>query len=375
MTKCPDGVSLTQELLRFNTINPPGQEAACARHLGDLLTKAGFRCDYLELGPNRLSLVAKIGGLPGRLPLGFTGHIDTVPLGGARWRKDAFGESLEGGKLFGRGSSDMKSGVAAFVVAAISQAEKLKNSAGLTLVITADEECGCGGAKQLVADGKLLGQVGALVVGEPTTNYPLVGHKGALWLEAIARGVTAHGSMPERGDNAIYKAAKAVTALQHFHFGDCQHALMGKPTLNVGNIVGGLNINSVPDQATIGIDIRSVAGMSHSDIRSQVQACVGPEIEINTLVDVNPLFTEPGSDWVQQVFGVMEKYLGEAPQAKTVSYFTDAAILNQTYKNTPTVVLGPGEAHMAHQTDEYCVVDRVEQGVQAYQEIIRAWIH
>jgi succinyl-diaminopimelate desuccinylase len=139
--------------------------------------------------------------------------------------------------------------------------------------------------------------------------------------------------------------------------------------------VGGLNINSVPDQATIGIDIRSVAGMSHNDIRTQVQACVGPDIEIKTLVDVNPLFTEPGSDWVQQVFGVMEKYIGEAPQAKTVSYFTDAAILNQTYKNTPTVVLGPGEAHMAHQTDEYCVVDRVEQGVEAYREIIRAWIH
>ena len=374
MSLFPSAVSMTQDLLRFNTINPPGQEAACARYLGERLEKAGFCCQYKELGPNRLSLVATIGGAKNRLPLGFTGHIDTVPLGGAPWTKHAFGESLEGGKLFGRGSSDMKSGVGAFVAAALACADELKNSAGVTMVITADEECGCGGAKQLVEDGSLLGQVGALLVGEPTNNYPLVGHKGALWLEAIAKGVTAHGSMPERGVNAVYKAARAITALENFSFGNCEHKLMGKPTLNVGNVFGGMNINSVPDQAKIGIDIRTVAGMSHDAIKEQIQKCVGPDLEVQTMVDVGPVFTEPDSDWVQQVFGVMEKHLGAAPQARTVSYFTDAAILHEQYKNTPTLVLGPGEAQMAHQTDEYCLVDRLEQGFDAYREIIRNWI-
>lgn len=367
-------VSLTQDLLRFNTINPPGQEAACASYLGDILKKAGFSCAYKELGPNRLSLVAKIGGKPGRLPLGFTGHIDTVPLGTADWSKNAFGESLEGGKLFGRGSSDMKSGVGTFVAAAVSCAQELVGSAGLTLVITADEECGCGGAKQLVEDGSLLGQVGALLVGEPTNNYPLVGHKGALWLEAITKGVTAHGSMPERGVNAVYKAARAITALESFHSPDCEHRLMGKPTLNVGNCFGGMNINSVPDSARIGIDIRTVAGMDHRDMKTQIQGVLGNDVDLKTLVDVGPVFTEPDNDWVQEVFGVMEKHLGESPQARTVSYFTDAAILHQTYKGVPTIILGPGEAQMAHQTDEYCLVDRLEQGFDAYRELIRAWV-
>src|SRR6185295_17569674 len=147
-------------------------------------------------------------------------------------------------KLYGRGASDMKSGLAAFIVAALKLADELKRGPGVTLVITADEECGCGGAAHLVAKRELLGEVGALLIGEPTANYPLVGHKGALWLEATTRGVTAHGSMPERGDNAIYKASAAISRLRKFDFEAPPHALMGTPTLNVGTIRGGLNVNS-----------------------------------------------------------------------------------------------------------------------------------
>ena len=209
---------------------------------------------------------------PQATPLGFTGHIDTVPLGTAAWQADAFGASMEGGKLYGRGSSDMKSGVAAFVCAALRHAEMLKRGPGVTLVITADEECGCGGAAYLVKQGKLLGEVGALVIGEPTANYPLVGHKGALWLDVTTRGITAHGSMPERGDNAIYKAAAAIDKLRGFEFGGAPHPLMGRATLNVGTVHGGLNINSVPDATVIGVDIRTIPGQDHALIRRSVAA-------------------------------------------------------------------------------------------------------
>ncbi len=130
MAAMPDAVQLTRELLKFNTINPPGAEQACAQHLGDILLRAGFTVDYAEFAPTRTSLVAKLGGRPDKRPLGFTGHIDTVPLGAAAWKADAFGASLEGGKLYGRGSSDMKSGVAAFVVAALRMAQQLKAGPG-----------------------------------------------------------------------------------------------------------------------------------------------------------------------------------------------------------------------------------------------------
>src|SRR6185437_16938244 len=116
-----------------------------------------------------------------------------------------FGGEIVDGRLYGRGASDMKSGVAAFVAAAIAEAGRLADGSGVKLVVTAGEETGCEGAASLAASGRL-GAAGALVVGEPTANQLFVGHKGALWLKAATAGATAHGSMPEQGDNAVYKA-------------------------------------------------------------------------------------------------------------------------------------------------------------------------
>lgn len=373
MKHFPDAVELTRKLLSFNTINPPGAEQECAAYLGALLEAAGFRVDYAEFAPTRTSLVARIGREMDKPPLGFTGHIDTVPLGAAQWKRDAFGASVEGGRLYGRGASDMKSGVAAFVVAAIAHAERLRQSPGATLVITADEECGCGGAAYLAQHTQLLGKVGALLVGEPTANYPLVGHKGALWLEARTSGVTAHGSMPERGDNAIYKAMHAVDVLRNFDFGVEPHHLMGRPTLNVGTLHAGLNINSVPDRATIGIDIRTIPGQDHGSLRSRLQRALGEAVEIVPMVDVEAIYSDPAAPWLQRVFDAAAPHVGERPQARSATYFTDAAVLNAVYRDVPICVLGPGEPQLAHQTDEYCLVDRVEQSVAIYGELIREW--
>lgn len=373
MIHYPDAVALTQKLLSFNTINPPGAEEACAAYLGSLLEAAGFRVEYASFAPTRTSVVARAGRDTGKPPLGFTGHIDTVPLGAAAWKRDAFGASLEGGRLYGRGSSDMKSGVAAFVVAALALAERLRDGPGVTLVITADEECGCGGAAFLAKQTTLLGTVGALVVGEPTANYPLVGHKGALWLEARVSGVTAHGSMPERGDNAIFKAVRAVDDLRKFDFGVEPHPLMGRPTLNVGTLHGGLNINSVPDSATIGVDIRTIPGQDHRLLRDKLERALGADVELVPKVDVEAIYSNPDEPWMQQVFAVAERQIGERPTPRTATYFTDAAVLNDVYRDVPICVLGPGEPHLAHQTDEFCLVDRVEQSVAIYTDLMREW--
>lgn len=367
-----DPLRLTQDLVRLNTVNPPGNEEACARFLGELLEEAGFAIEYNELGRGRLSLQATIGGCPEVAPLCFTGHIDTVPLGNAAWSMDPFGAELAAGKLYGRGVSDMKSGVAAFVVAAITLAPHLSRGPGLVLVITAGEERGCAGAFHMLKQG-VLGRAGAVVVAEPTGNYPFVGHKGALWLLARTRGVTAHGSMPECGVNAVYRAARAVSRLENWQFINPVHPLMGQATLNVGTFHGGLNINSVPDEALIEIDIRSVPSVSHDEIVAQVQQALGEEVELERLLDVPPVYTDPGEAWMREVFEVMAPLLGEAPTARTATFFTDAAALSIAYGNPPTVILGPGEPQMAHQTDEYCVVDRIGPSVAAFEEIIRRW--
>ncbi|MBC7578347.1 MAG: M20 family metallopeptidase, partial [Tardiphaga sp.] len=330
----------------------------------------------VEFAPRRSTLVARIGGSPVKAPICFTGHVDIVPLGSVPWAHAPFAAEIVDGKLYGRGSSDMKSGVAAFTVAAIALADQIRNTAGVTLVITAGEETGCEGAFDLVnrADAAaILGSAGALVVAEPTSNEPLVGHKGALWIQASATGVTAHGSMPERGDNAIYKIARAALALENFAFETEPHALMGQGSLNVGTVRGGLNINSVPDAAEIAIDIRTVAGQDHRQIWGCLCHRLGDQIALKTLLDVGSVYTRPDDPWMQSVTALCQAHLDQPIAPKTVSYFTDAAALRAPMGNPPTVILGPGEPQMAHQTDEFCYVERIAQAEQLYREIILAW--
>lgn len=368
-----DAVELSRQLVRMNTVNPPGAEEQCARFLGAQLEKAGFAVKYHAFEPGRSSLVATIGGSTDKPPLCFTGHIDTVPLGAATWKSDPFAADTDGGRMYGRGVSDMKAGVAAFVASSLRLAPRLARSPGLELVITAGEETGCQGAFHLSGKEGALGRAGAVVVAEPSSNYPFVGHKGAFWLYAKTRGVTAHGSMPERGVNAVYKAAHALGVLEKFRFDNPPHPLMGQATLNVGTIHGGLNINSVPDAAEIAVDIRTVPTVRHARLRETLQRELGPEVELQTILDLEAVYTEPEHAWMQEVFDVMAPLLGERPQPKVATYFTDAAALNLAYNTPPTVILGPGEAQMAHQTDEYCVVERIGQAVAAYEELTRRW--
>jgi succinyl-diaminopimelate desuccinylase len=366
-------VKLTKELVRFNTINPPGAEGACAERLASLLEDAGFAVDLVPFGDERAQLLARIGDAHTRLPLGFTGHLDTVPLGAQPWTVDPFAAEIVDGKLYGRGSSDMKSGVAAFVTACIALADRLGRTPGVVLVITAGEETGCSGADAL-ADGKMpLPQIGALVVAEPTGNRPLVGHKGALWLEAVATGITAHGSMPERGINAVHKAARAVTALQDFDFNLARHDVLGKATLNVGTIHGGLNINSVPDRAVVGIDIRTIPGADHAKIRSQLTSYLGGDVALSTLLDAPSVWTAPDHPWIGEVFHIAHEIAGFERKIAAAPYFTDASVLTPAMGSPPTAIIGPGELELAHQTDEYCFVSRIEEATEIYSRMIRNW--
>jgi succinyl-diaminopimelate desuccinylase len=373
MTARIDPRRLTRELLAFNTINPPGMERACARHLGALLEAAGFKLAYHEFADARTSLVAQIGGGEAKPPICFTGHIDTVPLGSARWSKDAFAGETDGDKLYGRGATDMKSGVAAFVAAAIELSAHLARGPGLVLVITAGEEIGCEGARYL-ADQKLLDRAGAIVIAEPTANYPYVGHKGLAWFEIETFGVTAHGSMPEVGDNAIVKMADVIRDLQGFHFPVESHAVMGKPTMNIGTIHGGLNTNSVPDEARITVDTRSVPGIDHGHLCKSLQGLLAPRgAQVRKIVDVAPLYTDPADEWVQQVFEDCTPYLEGRPTPKTITFSTDGADLKRAFGGPAAVVLGPGEPTLAHQTDEWCSMHRTEQSVELFKTLMKRW--
>jgi succinyl-diaminopimelate desuccinylase len=152
-----DPIELSRELIAFNTVNPPGNELSCIQHLEKILTCAGLETSLQNFAPDRANLIARIGGVGSKRPLCFTGHVDTVPLGNSPWSVDPFAGEIRNGKIYGRGSTDMKCGVAAFVAAIGNMTEQLEGTSGAVLVITAGEEIGCEGAFQLARAG-VLGQ-------------------------------------------------------------------------------------------------------------------------------------------------------------------------------------------------------------------------
>jgi succinyl-diaminopimelate desuccinylase len=151
------------------------------------------------------------------------------------------------------------------------------------------------------------------------------------------------------------------------------HPILGLPTLNIGTVSGGMNINSVPDRAVIGIDIRTIPGQGNNRVYEELQLYLGEEVELKPIVDVGGISTDPQHNWVQQVFEVMERFLHERPLVRGATYFTDASILASAFDNPPTVILGPGELTMAHRTDEFCYISKIEDAVEAYIEIAKKW--
>lgn len=368
-----DPIALTRQLVAFASVNPPGDEEACARCLAGLLDELGFDTALHAFGERRFNLVAKLAGVDGGAPLGFTGHLDVVPLGTAAWTHEPFAGEIHEGRLYGRGTTDMKAGIAAFIAASAAASDALRRGSGVHLILTGGEETGCDGANALRATRpELLQPLGALIVGEPTANRVLLGHKGALWLRGVAHGVTAHGAMPDNGVNAIRVATEALSKLWDFSAGPT-HEVMGPSTLNVGTIHGGLNVNSVPDRTEFTIDMRTVPGIEHTCMTEQLHHRLAP-VELSPIIDLPPVYSEPSDNWIARVLELARPF-DEAPAGpRTARYFTDAAVLKPATAWPPTILLGPGEPELAHKTDEYCRVDRILAAVELYRAILDDWV-
>ncbi|WAL67613.1 M20 family metallopeptidase [Amycolatopsis cynarae] len=364
-----DVIALTRGLLALDTVGQA--ESTAWKLLAPPLEEAGFVVAVAEHEPGRGTLVADWRPELEVPPLCLSGHVDTVPLGAEPWRHDPSGE-IDGDRLYGRGSSDMKGGVAAIVTAAVALAAGTPKRAGLRLVLTAAEETGSHGARYAAAS--LLDEPsGPLVIAEPTGNAVFHGHKGALWLQALATGVTAHGSMPSLGDNAIYKLARAVSRFEEYRFGIAPHPVMGEPTLNVGTFSGGLNTNSVPDRAVATIDVRTVPGQDHAELTAALAAVAGAGVRLEPLVDLPPVWTDPEDEWARSAARIAGEVTGHPRESRAAPYFTDASVLTPALGSVPTLICGPGEPEQAHVTDEWCSLDRLRESVEIFERLGAHW--
>ncbi|WP_405417117.1 M20/M25/M40 family metallo-hydrolase [Pseudonocardia alni] len=260
----PDPVALAGSLIALDTRG--GGERAAADLLAGLLDDSGFtvRTEPDPADPARANLVARRGD--GRPPVTLTGHLDTVPADPAGWSFDPHAGDVVDGRLRGRGSTDMKAGVAALVVAAL----RSDPATPLQLVFTFGEETGGDGARLLTG----LEPSPLLVVAEPTANRVLHGHKGVLWLRLVQHGVGAHGSRPELGDNALVALGRVAAAL-HDHTWPVS-ATHGPATANPGTLHAGLQPNLVPDRAELEVDLRLVPGLDAATARDEVAGSPAP---------------------------------------------------------------------------------------------------
>ncbi|WP_088319838.1 M20/M25/M40 family metallo-hydrolase [Kineosporia sp. R_H_3] len=366
-------LDLLTDLVRLRTV-ADGEEAAAVR-CAAVLDDAGLRTTGVAWAPNRFQVVARAGG---DAPLTFTGHLDTVPATPSDWSVDPWAAARDGDRMVGRGTSDMKAGVAALVVAVAEHARRPHTCRGVQVVLTAGEETGCTGAAQIPA--AVLAGGGPLVVAEPTGNRLVLGHKGALWLRLTAAGRAAHGSAPWLGDNAAVRLARAAVAL-HDETGWPVHETFGPMTANVGYLAGGVQPNIVPDSAQMLLDVRVVPGVALDDVRAKVAALAGEGVTVADHVVLPPVGTAPDDPFVGLVADALGAVGLDADVAPPARYFTDASVLAGLLgpaaaldgPHVPTVVLGPGEADQCHVADEWCSTSKTEAAVEVYGRLLDLW--
>jgi succinyl-diaminopimelate desuccinylase len=362
--------------VRFDTVNPPGNEEPAIRRLGEFLEQAGIVVEYQRLSENRLNLVARIrGSRSGHLVL--CGHIDVVHPGAGSWEVEPFGGVITDGRLIGRGSADMKGGVAAMAQAMADLAgEHFQPKADLILAVTAGEEVDMAGAK-LLSSTDLLSGASRIVIGEPTSLDVFRAEKGVFWTRVTAHGRTAHGSMPNLGVNAISFMARLIIRLEEYPFAFEPSDVLGNPTISVNVIDGGVKTNVVPDRCRAEIDMRLVPGQSRADVlgrlkalMEEIRAEIPVRTEVDILQDVPAVETPADDELVQATASIVNEVSGKKPTIGGVSYGTDGAIIAPSL-GASMVIVGPGAPEQAHQPNEYVKIEELESAVEIYKGLAR----
>ncbi|HRA47564.1 MAG TPA: M20 family metallopeptidase [Thermomicrobiales bacterium] len=367
-----DPAILTAELIRIPSCDPPGGELAVAQAVAHALRGIGIAAELDEFLPGRANVIGRIPGRGEKPALVLSAHLDTTPLGDMPWSFDPFAGDTVAGRIRGRGASDMKSAVAAFISAADKLNRRSKPLAGdLILAFTAGESANCLGARHLVKQG-FQQEIGAFLCGEPSTLDLIVVEKAILWLEAEAQGEMGHVS-GAAGVNAIEVMVDAINALRGLTLDLPGHPLLSPPSVNVGRIAGGSAVNITPDRCIAEIDVRFGPGIDPADAIAQIQAVLPPRVSLR-ITDFKPAVEEPpDSPFVATCAAAVKARTGHEPAVKGVSYYSDGAILLDGL-DVPFAILGPGDLGMSGQTNETVSADAIRTCADIYVRIAEDWL-
>jgi acetylornithine deacetylase/succinyl-diaminopimelate desuccinylase family protein len=375
-------VDLTIQLVQIPTENPPGNEKRAAQFLKPFLSKMGFKIKTILSPKGRWNLLAEKRWGKGGRRLIFNGHLDVVPAGNpCQWKYPPFQGKLRKGKIYGRGSSDMKSGIASFIHA-LSTIERSKiplHQGAVLLHLVSDEEShGHQGMGFLTQREGIRGD--AALVGEPTDLQPVIAQKGALWLKIFTIGKSAHGSKPHLGVNAIEKMMKLIERLRILPL-EKEHPLLGKPTLNIGTIQGGTKVNVVPEGCEIEVDRRMLPGEKKDEVLGEIKKMLyglqsqDPffQYRMEEIDFAEPSEVDPDEEIVTIGVEAIENVTGRRPMLRGFSGFTDSRFyVNQCH--IPTLIFGPGGVDQSHTTDESVEVDALVHAAHIYAMILMDYL-
>ena len=355
-----DPVALTAELVAIDSRNPslvadgPG-EARVAERLAAILAGWGFAVAMDEVAPGRPNVIARIGPT-GRSPLVLNGHLDVV--GVEEMVHAPFEPTRRDGRLYGRGSSDMKGGIAAMCVAAARAAARGALASEIIITAVCDEEYQSLGTAALLAQGL---NATAAIVTEPTRLAVCPAHKGFAWFEVALHGHAAHGSRPDVGVDAIAHAGLLLTALLTHEETVLQgrtHPLLGAPSVHASTIAGGVGWSTYPAHCTLRIERRTVPGETGALARAELDAiCAGiAQARPSFRAEVHTHTVQPPNDVALDapVVAVLRTALEEGQHPAPVdglSCWTDAALF--TAAGIPAVCFGPGDIARAHAAEEW----------------------
>jgi acetylornithine deacetylase/succinyl-diaminopimelate desuccinylase len=366
-------LDLARKLIAVPSHTPAGEEEAAAV-LERFLEQAGLTPQCQRVEDVGVNLMATLPGEGEETALILNGHLDTVPPSSSM-AYPPFEAVVHGNLLWGRGSCDMKGGLAAMACALVMIRDAnlpLKRPVIFTAV--ASEEQGNRGTATLIQKG-LRGKWA--VVGEPTGLDLVIAHKGVDRYLFQVEGRAAHESLPERGTNAIVAAAHLIAALEQNLFskvGRQRHSLLGPATYNIGTIQGGVSRNTVPDRCTFQISKRWLPGDSPAAIRRELEKAIR-EVETEAKVSIvrepdmervphPPLELAPDHPLTRTLAMAVHRVTGRRPALSAMPAFTDAALFQDAA--IPAVVFGPGDLGLAHSDGECIPISQLLQATRVY---------
>jgi succinyl-diaminopimelate desuccinylase len=348
---------ITKNIVEMDSQNPPGKCDHIAKYLADIGKELGFIATIFEMENHRHNVVLTSG--KGSKDIVLSGHLDTVPAGDeTKWNYPPLKMTEVDGKLFGRGTVDMKGGVASLIaVMDVINKSDIDLDYRIVFAGTADEEVGMHGALHLKEQG-VMNNAACLIITEATDLKVGIAEKGPTWIRINVKGKAAHGSMPKEGINAIQGACVAINELIN-NLPEENNPILGQTTLNVGMINGGSKINVVPEDCYFDCDYRLVPEVNYnnfiqslSDLIDQINNKNDFKLTFEVSHTMPALSTNEDEPIVQSMLNWTEKITEQKTKPIGLTYGTDAAALIPPDK-IPFIIIGGGHPSVLHQTNEF----------------------